>query len=69
MMSMSLENPGDDIRCDWCDRPGTPYTYHGQTFSGLCSTEDGKLCKGCRDIYLDQHTPDLTNVPFDFITR
>ncbi|WP_040829064.1 hypothetical protein [Nocardia jiangxiensis] len=50
---MSIEFPGDDKRCDWCDKLGVPYEYKGLTFSGLCSTDEGKLCPGCRDTYCD----------------
>ena len=46
---MSFAQPGDDKRCDHCDRPGEPYEYRGQRFSGLCSYEGEKLCPGCRD--------------------
>ena len=51
---MSHEFPGDDKRCDWCDTPGIPYDYNGMTFSGLCSTDEGKLCPSCRDRYCDR---------------
>ena len=49
---MSLEHPGDDRRCDWCDRPGVPYTYHEQAFSGLCPCEGERLCPTCVEEYL-----------------
>lgn len=46
---MSLEAPGDDKRCDHCDRPGVPYRYHGKRFSGLTSNKGEKLCPTCLD--------------------
>jgi hypothetical protein len=60
---VSFETPGDDIRCDHCNQPGKPYTYKDIQFSGLCPTEDGKLCRGCRDAYLDRKTPRPEDVP------
>lgn len=51
---MSHENPGDNLRCDWCDRPGQPYEYKGVTFSGLTACEGDRLCPRCRDRYLDR---------------
>lgn len=51
---MSLAYPGDDIRCDWCDRPGEPFEYKGHTFSGLCPCEGDKLCLVCVVEYLYQ---------------
>lgn len=64
---MSFENPGDDKRCDWCNKPGVPYTYKGLEFSGLCSTDEGKLCPLCRDHYLDQRSPRLEDIPITVI--
>lgn len=36
-------------RCTSCHRPGTPYEYRGQTFSGLCANRGERLCPACRD--------------------
>jgi uncharacterized protein CbrC (UPF0167 family) len=36
-------------RCTHCHRPGVPYQYRGQTFSGLCAFEGERLCPACRD--------------------
>jgi hypothetical protein len=36
-------------RCTWCHRPGVPYEYHGQAFSGLCAYRGDRLCPSCRD--------------------
>lgn len=44
---MSFDHPGDGKRCDHCDQPGAPYTYHGQRFSGLTSREGERLCPRC----------------------
>jgi hypothetical protein len=51
---MSFEHPGDDKRCDHCDRPGKSYEYSGQTFSGLFANEGEKLCPACLDRAVDQ---------------
>lgn len=44
---MSFENPGDNIRCDHCNRPGVPYEYRGITFSGLHANQGDRLCPDC----------------------
>lgn len=46
---MSIEFPGDDKRCDWCDTPARPYEYRGRKFSGLTAFKGDKLCPACRD--------------------
>jgi uncharacterized protein CbrC (UPF0167 family) len=46
---MSYQRPADDKRCDHCDRPGIPYTYRGQTFSGLTPNLGERLCPSCLD--------------------
>lgn len=51
---VSHECPGDNLRCDWCNRPGEPYEYRGQAFSGLTACEGDRLCPACRDQYLEQ---------------
>jgi hypothetical protein len=35
--------------CTRCDRPGTPYEYHGQTFDGLTAYHGERLCGPCTD--------------------
>jgi hypothetical protein len=51
---VSLESPGDNIRCDWCNLRGVPYEYRGMPFSGLTACEGERLCPACRDKYVDE---------------
>ena len=46
---MSIEKPGQDSNCDWCNRPGVPYTYKGQQFDGLIANRGFRLCRPCCD--------------------
>lgn len=46
---MSIEVPGDNILCDWCNRRGVPYEYKGQQFSGLIPNRGSRLCRPCCD--------------------
>lgn len=49
---MSFECPGDDKRCDHCNRPGLPYEYKGRIFSGLTANRGDRVCPWCLDIAL-----------------
>ena len=42
---MSIGHPGDGKGCDHCDRPGVPYAYRGQEFSGLIANRGERLCR------------------------
>jgi hypothetical protein len=54
---VSFENPGDSKRCDWRDQPGKPYTYKGQSFSGLHAYGGECLCQGCLDLAATAELP------------
>ncbi len=61
---MSFEEPGDGRLCDHCNRPGVPYEYQGETFSGLTAYLGDRLCARCRDIALDREAREATeNAP------
>lgn len=45
--------------CTWCHRPGVPYDYKGQHFSGLCSFKGDRLCHFCRDARMDAEGIDI----------
>jgi hypothetical protein len=47
---VSFEDPGDGRLCDHCNRPGVPYEYRGETFSGLTANRGEWLCRRCLDI-------------------
>jgi hypothetical protein len=40
---------GQGNRCDHCDKPGVPYTYHGRRFDGLIANRGERLCPSCND--------------------
>jgi len=46
-------------RCTWCHRPGVPYEYKGQTFSGLCAFKGARLCQACRDARMETEGVDI----------
>ena len=50
---MSIENPGDGLRCDHCNRAGVPYEYKGLTFCGLSANRGQRLCPACLDAALE----------------
>jgi len=56
---MSHEHPGDDVRCDHCNRTGEPYTYQGKEFSGLHPNRGEQLCSDClwAAVQADQDRP------------
>ena len=45
--------------CTWCHRPGVPYDYKGQHFSGLCARKGERLCHPCRDAAMDAEGVDI----------
>ena len=51
---MSFENPGDGQLCDHCDRPGTPYEYRGEQYSGLHAYHHDRICDRCLDAAYQQ---------------
>jgi len=50
---MSIEHPGDNVACDYCNTPGKPYTYRGHDYSGLTAYKHSRLCPPCRDRRMD----------------
>lgn len=60
---MSFETPGDNVRCDHCDQPGTPYTYEGRAFSGLFPNRGERLCKTCLWRAVENELPHPADVP------
>jgi recombinational DNA repair protein (RecF pathway) len=46
--------------CDHCGTPGQPYSYHGESFSGLHANRGERLCPRCLQVAIDTDGANIT---------